>query len=123
MSQVFADDVTIVLVREFLSTVSIFGSERGPAVVVVFQNEDDMDKEIVIGSDTLGSEGERVDPSNFELLKVLGQGSFGKVGVPGERVDPSNSLRRNFFRPLARIGEKTAFLTVIYQFLMKILLV
>ena len=36
-----------------------------------------MDREIEIGS--LSREGERVDPSHFDLLKVLGQGSFGKV--------------------------------------------
>ncbi|XP_060572640.1 ribosomal protein S6 kinase alpha-1-like isoform X2 [Ruditapes philippinarum] len=48
-------------------------------MLVEDQNEDDMDKEIEIGSETVGKDGERVDPSNFELLKVLGQGSFGKV--------------------------------------------
>lgn len=41
------------------------------------QNEDDGNREIDIGS--LSKTGERVDPSNFDLLKVLGQGSFGKV--------------------------------------------
>ena len=35
-----------------------------------------MDQEIEIG---LSKDGERVDPSHFDLLKVLGQGSFGKV--------------------------------------------
>ena len=29
----------------------------------------------------LTKEGEKADPSHFELLKVLGQGSFGKVSV------------------------------------------
>ena len=46
-------------------------------VVYSTQNEDDLDREIEIGS--LSKPGEGVDPSHFDLLKVLGQGSFGKV--------------------------------------------
>ncbi len=46
---------------------------------VLFQNDNDfMESEIDVQELTKG--GEKVDPSNFELLKVLGQGSFGKVG-------------------------------------------
>ena len=58
----------------------------------ILQNEDDMDKEIEIGSETVGKDGERVDPSNFELLKVLGQGSFGKVCLKWLLLGPPDYL-------------------------------
>ncbi|KAL5009628.1 hypothetical protein ScPMuIL_011933 [Solemya velum] len=41
------------------------------------QNDSDSDREIDLTELTKG--GEKLDPSHFELLKVLGQGSFGKV--------------------------------------------
>ncbi|KAL3881087.1 hypothetical protein ACJMK2_027718 [Sinanodonta woodiana] len=41
------------------------------------QNDNENDR--VIDIINITKEGERVDPSHFELLKVLGQGSFGKV--------------------------------------------
>ena len=44
----------------------------------IIQN-DDSTSEIEISSDLVGRDGEKVDQSNFELLKVLGQGSFSKV--------------------------------------------
>ena len=40
-------------------------------------DNDVMESEIEVTN--LIKTGERVDPSHFELLKVLGQGSFGKV--------------------------------------------
>ena len=42
-----------------------------------FQNENDSGREINVIN--LTKDGERVEPKDFELLKVLGQGSFGKV--------------------------------------------
>jgi len=38
-----------------------------------------MESEIEVTS--ISRQGQRADPSHFELLKVLGQGSFGKVIV------------------------------------------
>ena len=34
---------------------------------------------------------QKVDPSHFELLKVLGQGSFGKVSLNGRQGVPHTS--------------------------------
>ena len=46
--------------------------------VCLFQNDNDvMESEFEVCNIT--RQGQRVDPSHFELLKVLGQGSFGKV--------------------------------------------
>lgn len=42
------------------------------------QNDNDLDREINVAN--MMKDGERVEPKDFELLKVLGQGSFGKVG-------------------------------------------
>lgn len=42
-----------------------------------FQNDSDLDREIDVLN--LLDDGEKVAPCDFELLKVLGQGSFGKV--------------------------------------------
>lgn len=41
------------------------------------QNDNDLDREINVAN--MMKDGERVEPKDFELLKVLGQGSFGKV--------------------------------------------
>ena len=39
-----------------------------------------MEEEIEVTNVT--REGQKVDQANFELLKVLGQGSFGRVSYP-----------------------------------------
>eukprot|EP00105_Crassostrea_gigas_P040581 XP_019924729.1 PREDICTED: ribosomal protein S6 kinase alpha-3-like [Crassostrea gigas] len=41
------------------------------------QNDNDLDREINVAN--MMKDGERVEPKDFELLKVLGQGSFGKA--------------------------------------------
>jgi hypothetical protein len=47
--------------------------------MLVDDNADDSTNEVEITS-VANKLGEKADPSQFELLKVLGQGSFGKVG-------------------------------------------
>ncbi len=46
--------------------------------MLIFQNDDSV-REVNITN--VQKEGEKVDQSYFDLLKVLGQGSFGKVSL------------------------------------------
>ena len=59
-------------------------AEKGTPQQPAPPNDNDIIPESEIEVTNLVMEGKgKVDPSHFELLKVLGQGSFGKVGLRG----------------------------------------
>lgn len=53
------------------------------AQLCILQNDDSV-REVNITN--VQKEGEKVDQSHFDLLKVLGQGSFGKVSLYDQNI-------------------------------------